>query len=133
MKIETTKSDWYLIILFFVTAIPVGLGGYSFRDGYWMPVMDTLVYTIFTFVLTYIIVYRLFPVFFPKKQILRLLFWIIILMILFGFVELALYRLIEDRTLSDLKQYGVILWSICLLYTSPSPRDRTRSRMPSSA
>ena len=25
------------------------------------------------------------------------------------------------------------LYSICLLYTSPSPRDRTRSRMPSSA
>ena len=25
------------------------------------------------------------------------------------------------------------LWLICLLYTSPSPRDRTRSRMPSSA
>ena len=30
--------------------------------------------------------------------------------------------------------YGAIYWSkICLLYTSPSPRDRTRSRMPSSA
>ena len=26
-----------------------------------------------------------------------------------------------------------ILGVICLLYTSPSPRDRTRSRMPSSA
>ena len=25
------------------------------------------------------------------------------------------------------------LWNDCLLYTSPSPRDRTRSRMPSSA
>ena len=25
------------------------------------------------------------------------------------------------------------LFKICLLYTSPSPRDRTRSRMPSSA
>ena len=24
-------------------------------------------------------------------------------------------------------------WPACLLYTSPSPRDRTRSRMPSSA
>ena len=24
-------------------------------------------------------------------------------------------------------------WGTCLLYTSPSPRDRTRSRMPSSA
>ena len=27
---------------------------------------------------------------------------------------------------------GHTIW-ICLLYTSPSPRDRTRSRMPSSA
>ena len=26
-----------------------------------------------------------------------------------------------------------IISSFCLLYTSPSPRDRTRSRMPSSA
>ena len=26
-----------------------------------------------------------------------------------------------------------MLLQICLLYTSPSPRDRTRSRMPSSA
>ena len=25
------------------------------------------------------------------------------------------------------------LFTVCLLYTSPSPRDRTRSRMPSSA
>ena len=29
--------------------------------------------------------------------------------------------------------YGVTQCIICLLYTSPSPRDRTRSRMPSSA
>ena len=27
----------------------------------------------------------------------------------------------------------LVLAAICLLYTSPSPRDRTRSRMPSSA
>ena len=27
----------------------------------------------------------------------------------------------------------LMLFGICLLYTSPSPRDRTRSRMPSSA
>ena len=29
--------------------------------------------------------------------------------------------------------FAVVLPSLCLLYTSPSPRDRTRSRMPSSA
>ena len=28
---------------------------------------------------------------------------------------------------------GMAINDICLLYTSPSPRDRTRSRMPSSA
>ena len=28
---------------------------------------------------------------------------------------------------------GIEGFFICLLYTSPSPRDRTRSRMPSSA
>ena len=27
----------------------------------------------------------------------------------------------------------IIRHNVCLLYTSPSPRDRTRSRMPSSA
>ena len=30
-------------------------------------------------------------------------------------------------------QYRALLQETCLLYTSPSPRDRTRSRMPSSA
>ena len=36
-------------------------------------------------------------------------------------------RIIVDHGMSE-------QWSeICLLYTSPSPRDRTRSRMPSSA
>ena len=33
----------------------------------------------------------------------------------------------EHRLLEDIK------CKLCLLYTSPSPRDRTRSRMPSSA
>ena len=37
-----------------------------------------------------------------------------------------------DVEIADLKFLSVEL-SICLLYTSPSPRDRTRSRMPSSA
>ena len=32
-----------------------------------------------------------------------------------------------------LRERGVTAPCLCLLYTSPSPRDRTRSRMPSSA
>ena len=35
---------------------------------------------------------------------------------------------------SLIKWLGILsIVCICLLYTSPSPRDRTRSRMPSSA
>ena len=34
---------------------------------------------------------------------------------------------------SFIKQAEALGASACLLYTSPSPRDRTRSRMPSSA
>ena len=32
-----------------------------------------------------------------------------------------------------LEEHGAILFKDCLLYTSPSPRDATLSRMPSSA
>ena len=32
-----------------------------------------------------------------------------------------------------LEEVREALAEVCLLYTSPSPRDRTRSRMPSSA
>ena len=35
--------------------------------------------------------------------------------------------------LSAIIATSAVAFSICLLYTSPSPRDRTRSRMPSSA
>ena len=43
-----------------------------------------------------------------------------------GVYKLAVrWKLYEAQMLNQLKN--------CLLYTSPSPRDRTRSRMPSSA
>ena len=54
----------------------------------------------------------------------------------------ALGRRIDQLSLSvtsggvdNMETYKYIIGQInaCLLYTSPSPRDRTRSRMPSSA
>ena len=52
--------------------------------------------------------------------------------------ELAeMFRLLGDSTrvriLFALLEAGELCVCDCLLYTSPSPRDRTRSRMPSSA
>ena len=41
---------------------------------------------------------------------------------------IAYEKLLFERDLA-----GALSFNGCLLYTSPSPRDRTRSRMPSSA
>ena len=54
------------------------------------------------------------------------------------FFKAADYEAFERVIKEGLKKYPVDLicyqWmKNCLLYTSPSPRDRTRSRMPSSA
>ena len=38
-----------------------------------------------------------------------------------------------DTSLKSKKLPRITKYNNCLLYTSPSPRDRTRSRMPSSA
>ena len=40
--------------------------------------------------------------------------------------------LVSDKQFDQLEK-NLLRTNPCLLYTSPSPRDRTRSRMPSSA
>ena len=51
--------------------------------------------------------------------------------------EKAAYRLMEyakdDFDLPATESLFLALWNTCLLYTSPSPRDLSTSRMPSSA
>ena len=49
-------------------------------------------------------------------------------------------KTVQDRRIVSIKVKQEVICSLsngyvadCLLYTSPSPRDRTRSRMPSSA
>ena len=43
------------------------------------------------------------------------------------------WRLSDWRDLAELVPHDTALYMACLLYTSPSPRDRQKSRMPSSA
>ena len=47
-------------------------------------------------------------------------------------VTLSELMVVANRNLSAYESFGVQVWP-CLLYTSPSPRDRQKSRMPSSA
>ena len=43
------------------------------------------------------------------------------------------FQIITKSAGSDIRTSATVKLRTCLLYTSPSPRDRTRSRMPSSA
>ena len=46
----------------------------------------------------------------------------------------AFWAKVEPRNVSETRENGqVMVTQTCLLYTSPSPRDATLSRMPSSA
>ena len=51
------------------------------------------------------------------------------------YLNLSKHPHVIERARSALETYGsgATASRFCLLYTSPSPRDRTRSRMPSSA
>ena len=58
--------------------------------------------------------------------------------IYYGEIEEPLYLTNDKNYICDnmkdfMEELGIIMEEVCLLYTSPSPRDRTRSRMPSSA
>ena len=48
-------------------------------------------------------------------------------------IRTAGFKRDHDALARGVADFTVLLIEACLLYTSPSPRDRTRSRMPSSA
>jgi len=48
-------------------------------------------------------------------------------------VKQSYYSILLAKRFEDVAEHSVTMLEACLLYTSPSPRDRTRSRMPSSA
>ena len=58
---------------------------------------------------------------------------ILILAIIAGIVLLRLRSVLGRRTGHEKTDKTSYNYETCLLYTSPSPRDRTRARMPSSA
>ena len=113
MKIDFNKSDRYLVMLFFIIALPVTFSGYDYSKGLFQPSMDTLIYFVFTSVLSYIIVYKFFPNFFPKQQLVKLFFWTVLAMSVFGVAEIFAYRMVEGQSnLHLFKRYELWFWGI---------------------
>ncbi len=122
MNIKLTKSDFTITAIFLAVAVPVTFSGYDYSQGLARPILDTLVYTFFTLTLSFLIVFKLFPKYFPKKQIVLLFAIVVLLMMLFGVVEVLLYEVIEaggldkinwEKVIAELKKsnlwvYGII-------------------------
>jgi len=93
--IKLNKSDLVLVALFMAIAIPVTFSGYDYDKGLYEPIGDTIVYTIFTLMVTYISVYHLFPRYFPKKEIVKLFAATLLVMMVLGMLEIFYYLTIE--------------------------------------
>ena len=70
-----------------------------------------------------------------KRLINSFIFLAILFVICYYFSEYIYGFLVEPyaNAVKDDDTNRRLIFTACLLYTSPSPRDRTRSRMPSSA
>ncbi len=96
MNISLNKSDWYIIGIFFFIAIPVTFSGYDYETELAEAFWDTVVYVVFTIIVTYLIVFILFPRFFPDQKIFQLFLLTAIVLAGFGVIEIWLYHLIDS-------------------------------------
>lgn len=102
MEIKLTKSDWYIIAIFYLVAIPIAFSGYDYSKGLYEPTVDTIIYCIFTALVSYVVVYKLFPRFFPEKKILTLFFWTCLVLGLAGAIEMILYAVANKENIWDI-------------------------------
>jgi len=96
MGYKINKSDVYLIVLFYIIGIAVTLNGYDYSKGLKEPIFDTLIYIFFSFIVAYVIVFKLFPYFFPRKQLVLLFILTALFMSIAGVIETYLYVWVED-------------------------------------
>jgi len=96
MNLKFTKSDFYILVIFYLMAIPISLYGMDYSEGWTIPVATTFIYMIFSIISLYVIVYVLFQKFFPEKKLAALLITVVTFMVLLGSAEIWVYRWLND-------------------------------------
>ena len=130
----------WTILLLFSLVLPTSISIYSLTSSEWATsITHSPALGIYTLVclLALSAVYLYYQLIFNRGVLDYLKGAITVLWVVIGMYMAVLVWLIPHAILAD-DGYAVtvslLIYTIsCLLYTSPSPRDRTRSRMPSSA
>lgn len=115
MDKKPIRSDWYIIAIFFMISIVITLFGSDNYDSIYLRVYDTAVYVLSAISVTYLIVYVLFPKYFPQRKIFVLLFWIVLVMTLVGVIEYFAYRIVNGIEMKQLQAFykpKLYLWAV---------------------
>jgi hypothetical protein len=116
MRYKLNKTDIYLLILFYIIGISVTLASYDLSTELNEALIDTVIYVVFSFLIAYVIVFILFPYYFPQNKLIQLFLWTGLLMAVAGVIELYLYRWSEGTHIAFgtkyFKTFKLWLWGI---------------------
>lgn len=98
MDFKLTKSDIYVLLLYFAFAIPINSYDYADYDDKMELVYEILLGVSTDIICIYVILFVLFPKFFPKRQFVRLLASSILFLAVFGLLFINVYCLFNKCT-----------------------------------
>lgn len=96
MDFKLTKSDLYLILAYFAIAIPVACFDYADYDDKMVLFYETIFMVIMDSFCAYVIIYNIFPYFFPKKQYVQLMAVSVLFLWITGYFGINIYCLWES-------------------------------------
>lgn len=96
MKIKFTKSDYKILVLFYIVAITISLSGWPDKIAWSERILATIVYVIFSLISLYVIVFVLFTKFFPEKRLILLFVSVLGFMWAAGSGEIWAYRWVHN-------------------------------------
>ncbi len=95
MDFKLTKSDLYLMLAYFAIAIPVACFDYADYDDKMILFYETLFMVVMDSFCAYIIIYKIFPYFFPRRQYFQLMTVAVLFLWITGYFGINIYCLWE--------------------------------------
>ena len=112
MDKKPTRSDWYIIAIFFSISIFVTLLESNLKEELWESVYDTVIYMTSAILTAFVVVYILFPKYFPQRRIYILLFWTVMTLMVFGVIEYFAYDIIDGLDFRVIGNFKLYIWGI---------------------
>lgn len=112
MDTRISKFDIYIYTLFYAIALPISFFDSDFTKGILEPIADTFIYFFFSFIVSYLVVYKVFPYCLKRKQIILMLIIISLLLLVFGFFELISYAYIASYSIDVFEYKQLMIWGL---------------------